>query len=322
MSFHRALFFTLIFFLLAGCAAPVAQTTQPPAVGDAPAAAEEATSEPVEATQPPAGTATPLPPEPTAKPTLASAPLRIEFQASDGTPLVGYYYPSAVNPAPVVVLMHWANGTQCDWVHVNLVQWLQNRGLPEGVAANPACADVSLEYAIPLADYPIMPGGGSFGVFTFDFRGHGESGGEEKYQPEGWLLDAQAAVNFARGLSGANAQLLVTIGASIGADGAVDACGSGCLGALSFSPGGYLGVDYAIAVTALDQARKPAWCVVSTQDAESFSACEAASGELFQKFIYDQPAHGLQFFQPGFEPATPQVILEFLMQVFGYYSQT
>jgi hypothetical protein len=324
MKTPRILFLTLCFCLLAACAAPSTQASQPPVSADTPGAGET-TSEPAPlepaATEPPAATPTSAP-LPTAIPALPAEPVRIEFQASDGTPLVGYYYPSVVNPAPVVILMHWANGSQCDWVHVNLVQWLQNRGAPEGVTANPACEGVSLDYAIPLADYPIMPGDGSFAVFTFDFRGHGESGGEKPSQHKGYLQDAQAAVNFARGLSGANAQLLVTVGASIGADGAVDSCTTGCLGALSFSPGGYLGIDYPLAVTAMDQASKPAWCVVSTQDAESYPACEAASGDLFQKFVYEQPAHGLQFFQPGFEPSAPQVILDFLMQVFGFYSQT
>ncbi len=45
-----------------------------------------------------------LPPTPTFTPTippLPPEPQRIEFQAEDGTKLVGLYYPAAVNPAPV-----------------------------------------------------------------------------------------------------------------------------------------------------------------------------------------------------------------------------
>src|SRR3990167_1500259 len=48
-----------------------------------------------------------LPPEPTLTPPappLPPDPQRIEFEAEDGTKLVGYYFPAAVNPAPMVVL--------------------------------------------------------------------------------------------------------------------------------------------------------------------------------------------------------------------------
>jgi hypothetical protein len=34
----------------------------------------------------------------------------IEFEAQDGQLLHGTYYPAGVNPAPVIVLMHWAPG--------------------------------------------------------------------------------------------------------------------------------------------------------------------------------------------------------------------
>lgn len=37
---------------------------------------------------------------------------------------------------------------------------------------------------------------------------------------------------------------MAIIGASIGADGAVNACGEGCLGAFSLSPGNYLALSY------------------------------------------------------------------------------
>ncbi len=67
-------------------------------------------------------TLAPLPPE----------PQRVEFQAEDGEPIVGIYYPAAINPAPLVVLHHWARGDKYNWLKNGMVQWLTNRGMPLG----------------------------------------------------------------------------------------------------------------------------------------------------------------------------------------------
>ncbi|MBI3961488.1 MAG: hypothetical protein HY335_01965 [Deinococcus sp.] len=267
-------------------------------------------------------TDTPQPPQPLATPVprFPPDPQRIEFEAEDGVKLVGYYYPAAVEPAPVLVLMHWVGGSHCEWVYANLVQWLQNRGLPEGMVANPACEGVDARFTLPLAEYPPLPAGRSFAVFAFDYRGHGESGNAMTGTGrilQGWLEDSIAAVQTARTLPGVDPDRVATIGASIGADGAIDGCGEGCLGALSLSPGSYLGVAYEEAVTTLDRENKPAWCIVSRQDGESFPVCEAASGEHYRKIVYEQNEHGMSFFRPDLVPGTGQNILDFLLSVFG-----
>ena len=70
----------------------------------------------------------PIPPTQTVKTVnpLPADPIRVEFKTEDDVTLVGYYYPAAITPAPVVVLMHWMEGDQTDWIKVGMVSWLQN----------------------------------------------------------------------------------------------------------------------------------------------------------------------------------------------------
>ncbi len=253
-----------------------------------------------------------LPPEPTLTPTvppLPPDPQRIEFEAEDGTKLVGYYFPAAVNPAPMVVLMHWAGGDQRDWTQVEMVPWLTNRGAPPKLAAR----------AVQSNFWPPMPDGVTFGVFTFDYRGFGESGGpKNEFRFTGWLMDSKAAMETARTLPGVDPTRMAAIGASIGADGAVDGCiVEGCLGALSLSPGSYLNVPYKEAVTALDKEGKPVWCLASEGDGESAPTCKSASGDRYQMFMYPGRAHGMMLLKPGFDPDVGQTILDFLLLVFN-----
>lgn len=133
--------------------------TQVPPTGTAtevpPTRTPSATSGPPTATPPPAATPAlaPLPPE----------PQKMEFRADDGQMLQWTYYRAARNPAPMVVLMHWAPGAQNDWSEIAF--WLQNRGLG-GKTPNPEKR--------PWLDpswFPPMLKGESFGVFAFTFRG-------------------------------------------------------------------------------------------------------------------------------------------------------
>jgi dienelactone hydrolase len=236
----------------------------------------------------------PLPPD----------PQRIEFQAKDGQALSGTYYPAAVNPAPTIVLMHWAPGDETAWVAI--AAWLQNRGL----AVEPG--------DMPWLDpewFPPMLEGRSFAIFTFTFRGC--EGGCGSLDREGWLLDAQAAVQTAKALDGVDPEQIAIIGASIGADGAADTCGEGCLGALSFSPGSYLTIPYETAVAEVDGAEKPAWCLAAEDDPGSAPACQAASGNHYRMEMYSGADHGMELIRPDTEPNTLELVLEFLQLVFA-----
>ncbi len=223
-------------------------------------------------------------PEPDFDPLPADAQ-RMEFQSEDGTELVGYYYPAAVPNAPVIVLMHWAGGDQNDWIKNGMVDWLQNRGTTHGTNS-PSRQSVI---------YPPMPENLSFSVFTFDFRGFGESSGD--FEPAGGLMDAKAAYEFAKTLEGVDPTHIAGIGSSIGADGVVDGCGEGCIGTLSLSPGGYLGVIYPEAVTVLDEKEKTVTCVAAEGDTPSAVACEAATGKYYESIIYVGGEHGDMFYQ-------------------------
>jgi dienelactone hydrolase len=228
---------------------------------------------------------------------------RVEFDSEDGMKLVGYYYPAAIPNAPLVVLMHWANGDQRDWTRVGLVQWLQNRGMEN---PNPGI-------------YEPMPEGLSFAVFTFDFRGFGESPGKSTFDRPGFLKDARAAVQFARTLSGVDPDRVATIGSSIGADGAVDGCLEGCLGALSLSHGNYLTRPYAEAVQAAGKAGKPAWCLAAEGDGEAAPTCKGASGTRYFMKIYPGSAHGTRLLMKGSAPEDiGQMILDWLKETYGF----
>jgi len=253
---------------------------------------------------PPTATPTPAGPQP-----LPASPQQVEFQAEDGQALVGTYYPAAVNPAPVVVLMHWAPGDERDWAAI--ARWLQNRGLP---------LPVDTPQGQPWLDpswFPSMPHYLSFAVFTFTFRGC--EGGCQRFTRDAWLLDARAAVQTARELEGVDPERLVTIGASIGADGAVDACDAGCLGAFSLSPGAYLNVPYDEAVAAMEalEPPRPAWCLAGEMDSASASACRSASGTRYRATIYSGAEHGMLLIQPEMDPNPMALILEFLRSAFG-----
>jgi dienelactone hydrolase len=234
-----------------------------------------ATEEPVPiATETIAPTDTPQPP-PTDTPPTSTEPQRIEFNAEDGTPLVGYYYPAAVTNSPVVVLMHWAPGDQTDWMKINMIDWLT--GADPGSFAS-----------------EFLPA--SYAAFTFDFRGYGESGGQ--FNPAGWLMDAKAAYQTAQTLPGVDPMKVVGLGSSIGADAVVDACGDICKGAFSLSPGGYLNLPYSDAVTALSQNSSiPVHivCFTSEGDRESAPTCQSASGEFYQPVIFPGNLHGTEF---------------------------
>ncbi len=261
--------------------------------------------------QPPVATtsvpATPLTPATTAAPASPTIPpvappqaQRIEFKAEDGAQLVGDYYPAASDPAPLVILMHQMGSDRKVWVQKGLVDWLHS-----GVASSNS----------PVA-WPALPQGTSFAVFAFDFRGHGESKGQSGEVAD-FLSDAKAAINTASALPGVDAQRIVLIGASIGADAAVDVCTDGCRGALSLSPGSFLGVPYTDVVAELALDNKPAWCLAAADDKPSTQTCLEAGGNTYRNYIYPGEAHGAELLVPGLDPDVGQVFLDFLKLAFG-----
>jgi pimeloyl-ACP methyl ester carboxylesterase len=205
--------------------------------------------------------------------------------------------------------MHQFGSDQHQWDEIAL--WLQTGQPPAGS-----------EWLPPL------PEGMTFAVFTFDFRGHGESEGDAN-DDAGLLTDAQSALAFAKTQAGADPFRVITIGTSIGADGAVDACVAlnemavaetqehqGCLGAMAISPGSFLGVDYTNAATALlaDPHLATVSCLAAEEDGDSPAACNAVTGERYQATIFPGNAHGTGLFDPGLALNLGDLILEFLTE--------
>jgi len=313
----------LIMLLFLSACKPAAATPSVPPTKEATATSippspisptEPPSPTPVPPTEVPSPTPMPSPTETPGLPPLPPDAQAIEFQSEDGQTLEGTYYPAAINPAPMVVLMHWAGGDQYDWVEI--AYWLQNRGLG-GDTPNPE--------NIPWLDsswFPPMLEGQSFAVFAFTFRGC--EGGCSSFKPAQWLLDARAAISKAAGLEGVDATKVVAIGASIGADGAPDGCSlvnkqneNACQGALSLSPGNYLTLSYPEVIKALDDAGKPVWCFYADEDKTSAAACKAASGKQYRVVEYAGRDHGMTLIRPGLEHETLLLILDFLKLVFG-----
>jgi len=223
--------------------------------------------------------------------------------------------------------MHMMGRTQQDWVRLGLVDWLQN--WPSGGSAGLSAP------ARQVSIYPPMPPGLSFAVFTFDYRGFGES--NEPPMPDfgpmttnefnqvlaQWLLDSEAAYEQAKALPGVDPARLAGIGASIGAAGVVYACGEGCLGALSLSPGDEPTEPYADVVKRLDDAGKPVECIAHQRDIYAAQTCESASGTYYTTQIYTEGGgewglHGMDLLEPDDAPdGIGQRIQDFLFRVFS-----
>lgn len=294
-------FFRLTVFLFLttiGCTPKIQQLTltEQPAL---PGIASETPFPTVQAS--PTGTSVPV--EPTMVATLhllPPEPQTIEFTAEDGTKLVGTYYPAGVNPAPLVVLFHWVRGSQADWL--DLAKWLQNRDEFSSIWL------------------PRMPNEMTYAVFTFDFRGFGKSALPSviHWEPQGWLMDARAAMKTARQLTGVDSNRYLTMGASIGGDATIDVCEEGCLGALSLSPGGYLTIPYHEAVERVAKLSPTpkVICLAAEGDEDSAQACRSASGDHYSMVIYPGSAHGMELLKPGYDPEIGELIFEFFKSAY------
>lgn len=288
----------LLALTLAACAPPAA-TEVPPA--EEPAADEPAASTDVPPTnlpptdEPAAESSSVEEPAPAAE-ALPADPQTVEFTTGDGVSLSGTFFPAAEPSAPVVVLMHWAPGSQEDWFAAGkgwpqLALILQNRDTTAALPGRPA----------------------SYNVLTFNFRGYPPSGGNRDHGQ--MYQDALAAVAFAKTLDGVDPDRVLTVGASIGSDGAVDGCAGGaCLAAISLSPGSYIGVPYTQAVIDVGEAT-PVLCVAAQGDGPSPSTCvdaQDAVPDRVETRIYEGSAHGMAMFGSEGESDLLTRILDFL----------
>ena len=307
----RGLSWTVLLSLLIAACGTAAQPPVTEAATDAP---EVVVTEPPASvpTEPTVSTEPPTPSQPLSG--LDAEPQRVEFQAEDGTNLVGFYYPSKYANAPIVILMHWAGGDLCDWK--DIARWMQNR-LDENPAKLERCE--SETRPAPWWDpswFPPMNADTSLAVFVFDFRGYGESGGGFGSETK---QDTLAAFQTAAGLEGVDITRMASLGASIGADGALDGClwlnrqGIGrCLGAISFSPGDYLGLSYGVTANNLMKLGFPAWCFYAEGDIPAADSCRAAQGDLYQMFSYSGSDHGMMLLRQPIDPNPLDKITEFL----------
>ena len=244
----------------------------------------------------------PLPPE----------PQKITFKAEDGMELQGLYFPGAHNPSPMLVLMHWVGGDMSDWYEI--AYWIQNRG-----GKSPEKVD------LPWRDsswFPVQESDDSWGVFIFTFRDC-EGGCKQMSTAilKNWLKDAKAAVFKAHELEGVDPNMIITAGASIGADAAVDACyllnekfSGACRGAFPISPGSYLTLPFGDMVKKLGSL-KPATsvkCLYSEQDEESAKVAKPLKEKNYIKLEYAGKRHGMSLIGPKVKPVVLSELKGFL----------
>jgi len=262
----------------------------------------------------PTETDTPIPLPTAESEVLPPEPQPISFNASDGTVLNGYYYPAAVNPAPMVVMMHWAGDDMSAWYE--LAVWLQNRG-----QINPFQNPGTLPWWDPTW-FPQVPADKSYGVFIFTFRGCNSSAtGCLSFNTTGWLDDAQSAMLAVRELEGVDPDRIVAVGSSIGGDGAVDGClhlhqkypGS-CKGAFSLSPNNYLNIKYERVIEELGKTDPPisVWCVAAPFQFETCKRAQLKGNPAYMAYQIPDGSHGTGLLRPGLEPLPIQLMLDFL----------
>ncbi|HAP74691.1 MAG TPA: hypothetical protein DCR14_01240 [Acidimicrobiaceae bacterium] len=263
----------------------------------------------------PTTTSNTRPAEPNA---LPAEPQEISFTSAEGVEMSGLYYPAAINPAPVVVLFHWAYGDRSDW-HV-IAPWLQNRGLanPFPITSHSSLNDRSW--------FPIPGPQPTYGVFIASYRGCSpHPDGCPNWTPDQWLADSHAIITAAASLPGVDADRIVTMGAGIGADGATLSCAAwnethpgACDGVLALAPGSYLGEPFGEAVAALGAADEPVpvWCMSTFP--QQVGLCDAPGADTNPGFRSidvmgdTEPGHLLV---PAADPSPLQLLLDLLAEV-------
>ncbi len=241
-------------------------------------------------------------PEPTYTPSvtpiviLDSEPIKVKFNTEDGVELDGLYYPAADNPAPLIVLVHWARGDMMEWEQIAL--WLQDRGQLERTP------DYNSSWK--SSDwFPELDMEGPLGVFIITLRNC--QGSCQSYSPGEWLLDLEAAMLKAAQLQGVDKDRIITAGASIGADGALYGCAwmnqlgfGSCKGSFSLSPASLLTVPYEKLATQLISSEPPLplYCLFGLRDDASVETCSDLPGLVAVDYGYIEN-HGFELIQPG-----------------------
>ena len=251
--------------------------------------------------------------------TVESALIQDEFRevaipASDGKELDGIFYPASSENSPLVILFHWAPGDQTDWREIAF--WLQNRGFGEESQTN-------TEPWLDPSWFPDIEEEWSFNVLTFNFRGC--SGGCGSFNREGWLIDAQSAAEYGFEMEGIDREKIIMVGASIGADGAADAClylnkahrGS-CRGSFSISPGDYLTIDFQSVVKDLGEV--PVRCLFAESDVESAGICGDFQSANFMAVSYSSGevkgnGHGMNLVEPDLDPNPLELLRDFVSDI-------
>ncbi len=306
-GFVTILLLLVVLSVLTACSKKTPPPTTPPTQAPLIAATEA-----LIATEPPIAAPTLAPNEDSSA--LPPEPQPITFTTEDGTQISGYYYPGGQNPSPLVVLMHWMNGDQNDWNEVAV--WLQNRGLE-----NPFPNSGDLPWWDP-SWFPAVPADRSYAVMVFSFRNClPYRDGCQSVNKEGWLKDAQAAMLKAYELEGIDQTRITAIGSSIGADGAPYGCQKlnemhpdACQGALSLSPGSYLGIPYEKTVKelGLNDPATAAWCLADQSEYFFCEIAESANNPAYQDFLIQDGSHGNMLLSPNLDPLPMQLILDFL----------
>jgi pimeloyl-ACP methyl ester carboxylesterase len=247
-----------------------------------------------------------------------------EFPSEDGLLIAATFYPPKYANAPLVVAFHQMGGSKNDWN--NLALWMQNRGDELDEVSSDAA------WSTPVDFFPALPADISFGVVAIDFRNHGDSKrSDASFDASGFLMDARAALAYAKSLPGVNPEQVITMGGSIGSDAALDTClvlegatlgetqiDQGCIGIVSFSPGNYLGVDYIEGVERLASApfeNINIYCLATEYDSPSTGICstEELPG-LFTGVIYPGSAHAVSLIKPDLDPEIGKLLHDFLLE--------
>jgi hypothetical protein len=191
--------------------------------------------------------------------------------------------------------MHWARGDQSEWDEIAV--WLQGRGLSESIPDYNYSWKSSVWFPERIIEKPI-------GIFTFNFRECED--GCKAYLPMEWLMDVEVALETAANLQGVDRNLIVTAGASIGADGAIYGCSwlnhqewGACQGSFLLSPGSTLTLPFdSIAEELLNQEPPvPVYCLIGLRDDASVETCSDITGLTLVDYGYIEN-HGFELLQP------------------------